>query len=187
MHTLHFRPRLMGAEEGRLRERKEGGEKGGREGERKREKRGGGREGGREGEMEGGRDGGWEGGREGEMEGGRERWRERWREGGREGGKIIMFTNTYCMYKYPVASLTLNHAITVTTKDRKPSLNFCKLVIPSCHEYVTALPGDSRGSDRHTGRVFNQAGVVVILSTQVGKESKLCEHMRTWVRGREGK
>ena len=96
-----------------------------------------------------------------------------------------MFTNTYCMYKYPVASLTLNHAITVTTKDRKPSLNLCKFVIPSCHEYVTALPGDSRGSDRHTGRVFNQAGVVVILSTQMGKESKLCEHMRTWVRGRE--
>ena len=98
-------------------------------------------------------------------------------EGGREGGKMIIFTNTCHMYKYPVALLTLNHAITVTTKDRKLSLNLCKLMIPSCHEYVTALPGDSRGTDRHTGRVFNQAGVVVILSTQVGKESKLCKHM----------
>ena len=85
-------------------------------------------------------------------------------------GKVTMFTDMYCKCVYPVASLTLYHAITVTTKDGKLSVNLCKLMIPSCHEYVAALPGHPGGTDGHAGRVFNQAGVVIILSAQMGKE-----------------
>ena len=52
---------------------------------------------------------------------------------------MMVFTNMYCMYRYPVASLMLYHAI---TKDRKLSVILGKLVIPSCRKYVTALPGE---------------------------------------------
>ena len=83
---------------------------------------------------------------------------------------MIMFTCTASVCTHAVASLTLYHAIAVTTKDGKLSVNLCKLMIPSCHEYVTALPGHPGGTDGHAGRVFNQAGVVIILSAQMGKE-----------------
>ena len=83
------------------------------------------------------------GGRRGRDEGrGGERRRKR-----ESGSKMMVFTNTYCIYRYPVASLTSYHAI---TKDRKLSVILRKLLIPSCHKYVTALPGETA---RHTGRL----------------------------------
>lgn len=90
---------------------------------------------------------------------------------------MMVFTN-----RYPVASLTLYHAI---TKDSKLSVILGKLVIPSCHIYVTALPENPMSeklpgiqADWSSGRPQYSGGQ---------RETAMQTHGGGRERGREGK